>query len=35
MENINMFDSIFYMSKNKHKKSANRPNEPIYRIVEK
>ena len=32
---INMFDSIFYMSKNKHKKSANRPNEPIYRIVEK
>ena len=31
---INIFDDIFYISKLKHKKSANRKDEPIY-IIEK
>ena len=31
---LNIFDSIFYMSKNKHKPSSNRNDEPIYTIVE-
>ena len=32
--NLNIFDNIFYISKNKHEKSANRREEPIYTIVE-